>query len=487
MLKLALKVLAVLVLLALATPFVAAMWLQSYVSPEYLVQVTERSCNCRAQLDSTSLTLFSWPPTLRLNGIKIAPRDEYAGTPLQGRPPLENAPVQVNLAYAELLSDDILHGRMTPNLVRFVGVEVQETLDPQTGSSLEKLFLPPTSPEALATQEAAPRAIPVTEVAPTPDAGAPRTYPVTNPPPVVESRIEVAPAARPGRIPLREIRLEEAHFHITNKAVDAQIDADIRDLEFVMSSIDVDPDDLAHHNHMKASLKAKVTVNGVAKVQGQMKPVQFADVTLQGQGDIVPLEPTTVTWKPSATLSLAFSRGSTIGGHMTLGDAAGDKLDKLKEHGIDLSAVRLGGTLTEDATANIFYDREALFFRSPTRIAMPDFEFTVKQDAWINVTRDAQFMPVRVVFGPAIREPLVQGIAAKGLGDTITRGIISMISDERGNPFIDLVITGSLSKPEVQHELIGKIEKLFRGSGIKDLLKDENVGNLLQGLFKKIK
>jgi hypothetical protein len=487
MLKLAFKVLAALVLLALAAPFVAAMWLQSYVSPEYLVRVTEQSCNCRAQLDSTSLTLFSWPPTLRLNGIKIAPRDEYSGTPLQGRPPLENAPVQVSLAYAELLSDDILHGRMTPNLVRFVGVEVQETLDPQTGSSLEKLFLPPTSPEALAAAEEAPRAIPVAEVAPTPDAGAPRTYPVTNPPPVVESRVEVAPAARPGRIPLREIRLEEAHFHITNKAVDAQIDADIRDFEFVMSSIDVDPEDLANHNHMKASLKAKVTVKGVAKVQGQMRPVQFADVTLQGQGDIVPLEPTTVTWKPSATLSLAFARGSTIGGHMTLGDAAGDKLDKLKEHGIDLSAVRLGGTLTEDATANIFYDREALFFRSPTRIAMPDFEFTVKQDAWINVTRDAQFMPVRVVFGPAIREPLVQGIAAKGLGDTITRGIISMISDERGNPFIDLVITGSLSKPEVQHELIGKIEKLFRGSGIKDLLKDENVGNLLQGLFKKIK
>ena len=487
MLKLALKVLAVLVLLALAAPFVAAMWLQSYVSPEYLVKVTEESCDCRAQLDSSSLTLFSWPPTLRLNGIKIAPRDEFSGTPLKDRPPLENAPVQVNLAYAELLSDDVLHGRITPNLIRFVGVEVQETLDPKTGSSLEKLFLPPGSRAALAAAGDVPRAIPVAEVAPPPDVSAPRTYPVDPSPVLAETAPEAPPAKKPGRIPLREIRLEEAHFHITNKAVDAQIDADIRDLEFVMSNIDVDPDDLANHNHMKASLKAKVTVKGQAKVQGQMKPVQFADVTLHGTGDIVPLEPTTITWKPSANLSLAFARGSVIGGHMTLGDAAGDKLDKLKEHGIDLSAVRLGGTLTEDATANVFYDREALFFRTPTRIAMPDFEFTVKQDAWISVTRDAQFMPVRVVFGPAIREPLVQGIAAKGLGDTITRGIISMISDERGNPFVDLVITGSLSKPEVQHELIGKIEKLFRGSGVKELLKDENVGNLLQGLFKKLK
>ncbi|MBL9133351.1 MAG: hypothetical protein JNG86_19225, partial [Verrucomicrobiaceae bacterium] len=73
-----------------------------------------------------------------------------------------------------------------------------------------------------------------------------------------------------------------------------------------------------------------------------------------------------------------------------------------------------------------------------------------------------------------------------GLGDFLTRGLVSLISDERGNPFIDLVLTGSLSKPEVQLEVLGKVQKLLKGSGIKDLLKDEKVGNLLEGLFKKL-
>jgi hypothetical protein len=486
MMKMLLRIAAVLILLALAAPFVLAMWLQSYVSPDYLVKVTEERMNCRAHLDSSSLTLFSWPPTLRLNGIQIGPRDEHAGKPLAGRPPMTNVAVRVDMAYAELLSDDILQRRITPNLIRFVGVEVWETLDPATGSSLEKLFMPPMPAGAIATAGGTPQAIPVEEA----PAGAQRTYEI--PPPPGSTTAEPAPVAvqaaprRPERIPLKEISLEQANFHITNNAVASRIQADIRDLDLHLTEIDVDPDNLAQHNRIHATLKTRVTVKGQAEVAGRMQPVQFADVTIRGEGKVVPLEPASLLWKPEATLAIVFDRGSVIGGHMTLGDAAGDKLDKLKENGIDLSGVRLGGQLVEDAVANVFYDREALFFKTPARIAMPDFEFTVKQDAWINTAKDAQYMPLRVVFGPAIREPLIQGIAAKGLGDVVTRGIISLISDERGNPYMDLVLTGSLSKPDVQHELIGKIEKLFRGSGVKELLKDENVGNLLKGLFKKL-
>lgn len=486
--KLVLRILAVLFLLALATPLVLAMWLQSYVSPDYLVKVTEERCNCRAHLDSSSLTLFSWPPTLRLNGIKIAPRDEHVGKPLAQRPPLTAAPVQVELAYAELLSNDILDRRITPNLIRFVGIEVEETLDPATGSTLEKLFQPPAGAPVVAAAEEVPRAVPVAEAAP---AGGTRTYPVDPAAPAaVETPPATAPAAagaprKPERIPLKEIRLEKARFHITNKAVASQIDAEIRDLDLHMDQIDVDPEDITHHNRIHARLTTKISVKGTAQINGRMQPVQFADVRLRGEGEIVPLEPTALLWKPAATLAIVFERGSTIGGHMTLGDAAGDKLNELASHGIDLSRVRLGGELTEDATANIFYDREALFFKSPARIAMPDFEFTVKQDAWINTTRDMQYMPLRIVFGPAIREPLVRGIADKGLGDTITRSILSIISDDRGNPFVDIVLTGSLSKPDPQLEMITKVEKLIKGSGIKELLKDEGVGNLLKGLFKK--
>lgn len=484
--KLALKILGVLLLLALATPLLFAMWLQSYVSPDYLVKMTEQNCNCRAHLDSSSLSLFSWPPTLRLNGIKIAPRDEHVGKALSERPPLVDAPVQIELAYAELLSNDILDRRITPNLIRFAGVELNETLDPQTGSSLEKLFQPPAAAAGPVVAEApssdVPKAVPVTpaEAAQIPQAPAAPGSPVA-----VEA---VQPAEKPERIPLREIRLEKAHIHITNKAVSSQFEADIRDLDIVLDQIDVDPDDLTKHNHLHATLKAKVQAHGMAEIGGTMKPVQFADVSLHGEGDVTPLEPQTLLWKPAALLTLVFDAGSTIGGHMTLGDAAGNEMTKLLDHGIDLRGVRLGGTLAAEARASVSYDREVLYFREPARIVLPDFAFTVGQGAWINTVKDQQVMPLHLVFGPAVREAIVQGINNKGMPDFLTRGILSLISDEQGNPYIDITLTGSLSKPEPQHELLAKIKKLG-GGALETLISNpqeaKDLLNGLKSLFKK--
>lgn len=485
--KLALKILGVLILLALAAPIGLAMWLQSYVSAEHLVKVTEENCNCRAHLDSTSLSLFSWPPTLRLNGIKLAPRDEHVGKPLSQRPPMPPAAVRIDLAYAELLSNDILDGRLTPNLLRFSGIEVFETLDPKDGSSLEKLFQPPGG-RPVASADAAP-APPSPSLPPPPVPGAPRTYdlngsapPPVPPPPAAPAVAMPVEVEKPERIPLREIHLEQATFHITNKAVAAQIDAEIRDFDLHLTDIDVDPEDLALHNRIHALLKAKVTVKGMAQVNGQMQPVQFADVSLHGEGDVKPLEPQTMLWKPASNLAITFESGSVIGGHMTLNDVAGDHLEKLLKNGIDLRSVRLGGPLAEDAVATIGYDREMIAFQQPTRIVMPDFELNIQQGGWISPAQDSQQMPMRVVFGPAIREPLIQGIAAKGLGDTITRTIVSMISDDRGNPYVDIIITGSLSHPQVEFKIVNKLDN-FTGGAVGRLLGNpEEAKELLNDL-----
>lgn len=484
--KLALKIAGVLILLVLATPVLFAMWLQTYVSPDYLVKVTEEQCNCRAQLDSSSLSLFSWPPALRLNGIKIAPRDEHVGRPLEERPTLVEAPVQIELAYAELLSNDILDGRITPNLIRFAGVEVRETLDPETGSALEKLFQPaglapaPVVADGLAKQDDQSAAVAAVQHQPTADPVASAAAPASASLPAVPHR--------PGRIPLREIRLEKAHIHITNKAVSSQLEADIRDLDLTLDQIDVDPAEIGGHNHIHAALKAKVEVHGLAEIGGGMKPVKFADVRMHGEGDVTPLEPQSLLWKPAALLTLVFEAGSTLGGHMTLGDAAGNEMSKLLDHGIDLRGVRLGGILAEEARASVSYDRETLLFREPARIVLPDFAFTVGQGGWINTVKDQQRMPLRLVFGPKVRDAIVQGINGKGMPDFLTRGILSLISDEQGNPYIDITLTGPLSRPEPQHELLGKIKKLG-GGALESLISNpqeaKDLLNGLKSLFKK--
>ncbi|MBK8090466.1 MAG: hypothetical protein IPK32_00300 [Verrucomicrobiaceae bacterium] len=491
--KLALKILGVLFLLALAAPLALTMWVRGYATPEYLVRLTEESCNCRAELQESTLTLFTWPPTLRLKGIKIAPRDAFVSKPLAERPRLESAPVQIELAYAELLSDDIWRGLVTPNLLRISGVEVWETLDPQTGSSLEKLFQPPPAPDApIAAVEPAsvPKALPVPDEPPPP--GTPRTYTIEPAPPLAPPQAFPAPGdieppmpemVKAERIPLREVRIEKVHAHITNKEVAAQFDADISDLEIALTDIDVDPANPARHNTLNIDLGGHAIVRGVAEVSGRMQEVTFADIRLIGQGVMHPMDPQAGVWRPATKLTLTLERGSLLGGHMTVGDAAGQQLDQLLKHGIDIRDVRLGGPLAEDAVAVIEHQNDVLTFRQPMHVVLPDFQFTVKQDAWIDPVHDQQGVPVRITFGPVLRENILRGIAQTGLGETIGRMVIGMISDDRGNPYLDLQITGSLSKPKVTHSLMGKLEKVGKATGLKDLISNPaKAKGLLEGL-----
>ena len=93
---------------------------------------------------------------------------------------------------------------------------------------------------------------------------------------------------------------------------------------------------------------------------------------------------------------------------------------------------------------------------------------------------------MRVVFGTAIREALIQGIAAKGLGDTVTRTIVSMISDDRGNPYVDIIITGSLSHPNVEFKVVNKLNN-FTGGAIGRLLENPQEAKELLNDLKSLK
>ncbi|HBJ82692.1 MAG TPA: hypothetical protein DDZ88_02230, partial [Verrucomicrobiales bacterium] len=179
--RLLLFLLGLLVLLAVAAPLAGAYILRRYVNKELIVLQTEKNINARVHLDDVTLTLFAWPPSLRLSGVKIGPRDQYAGTPLEARPPMQNAPVRIDMAYAELVPKALLSRQFFPRVLRIVGIEVRERISPQEGSALEKLFQPP--PEKLAALQAA--------------ADVPRAIPVPTPPPVA-----VEPATPPGPVAL---------------------------------------------------------------------------------------------------------------------------------------------------------------------------------------------------------------------------------------------------------------------------------------------
>ena len=490
--RLVLLLLGLFTLLAVAAPLGGAWWLRSYVNKERLVLETEKNINARVQLDDVVFTLFAWPPTLRLSGLKIAPRDQYAGTPLEARPPLKHAPVEIDMAYLELEPAGLWRREVYPRVLRILGVEVQETLSPQ-GSSLERLFQRPTEGMRL-TADGVPRAIPVPPPGSEPPVIAP---PIPGKPtlvqettePVIASvpHVDVPPneKSRAARLALQEISIEQAHFHIINQDADAKFDADISDFSLALTDIDIDPDNLAAHNRLHARLAAKVVVDGVAKIGGSMQQVHFADMKLHGEGEVNPADPATGMWSPAAMLKLTIDRGSTLGGHITIGDAAGENLDKLMKYGIDLRGIRLGGPLAQDLNIHILSKDQRITFLDNAHLALPDYEVTVKRDSWMDIAKDDQALLTRLYCGPALKEQVVRGVASRGLGETISRMVVDGFSDEQGRLSFDLTITGTLSHPKVKPDIQRRLEGLL-GGDIEDKAKELiDTFKGLKGLFKK--
>jgi hypothetical protein len=216
-----------------------------------------------------------------------------------------------------------------------------------------------------------------------------------------------------------------------------------------------------------------------------MQQVRFADMRVNGEGNVNPIHPATMSWSPAAMLKLVIDRGSVLGGHMTIGDAAGDQLDKLMKYGIDLRGIRIGGPLQQDLAVQVLAKDQKITFLDNAHLAMPDYEVTVKRDSWLDFAKDDQGMLTRLYCGPALKEQVVRGVAARGLGETISRMVVDGFSDEQGRLAFDLTISGTLSHPQVKPDIQRRLEGLLGGDieekakGLIDTFKG------LKGLFKK--
>jgi hypothetical protein len=212
--------------------------------------------------------------------------------------------------------------------------------------------------------------------------------------------------------------------------------------------------------------------------------VRFADMTLHGEGDVNPVDPATRMWSPAADLNLIIDRGSSIGGNMTIGETAGAHLDKLMKYGIDLSAVRIGGTFAQDVHAHVLYREQSLRFLDNAQFALPDYEYTIKRDSWMDFAKDQQGLLTQLSCGDALKQSLMQGIASRGINRTLSQLIVEGLSDSRGRLTFDLTISGSLSHPEVKPDLQVKLEGLL-GNDIEGQAKGLiNTFKGLKGLFK---
>jgi hypothetical protein len=86
-------------------------------------------------------------------------------------------------------------------------------------------------------------------------------------------------------------------------------------------------------------------------------------------------------------------------------------------------------------------------------------------------------MDLRLACGAGLQARLQAGVSKAKLGESIARGVMKALSDDRGRMTFDIESEGSLSNPKIRPRIDRLLKNLIQGEGLSDLL---------QGLLKKL-
>jgi hypothetical protein len=489
LLRFALVALLVLGLLA-ALGFGGAAWyIMRKLGPDFWVALIEQNTNCRAQIDGAHLSLFSSPATLKLTGVRLAPRDEEVAKPFADRAPLkgDSQPVVIPEVAMDVRLEDLLNRRLFVQRLYIVKPVVNEVLDENGRSSLQTLF--DKDATALTTGGDVPRAIPVSPAPLAPPAMPPGAV---RPPPPVAMQPQQAPlpqAPMPEPTPAAPERGSADPSFFAYSVASAEIEkgtltlvsrdstTSIQNLDFSVTDFDLDPDPAHMAKPMAITLSSEISVKAMARVGGVKRPAEIAHLLLSGTGDLANSTPGTRVWRPATHLSLTLAKGSVLGGHVTVGDSAGKEVRKLQEYGIDLTSLRIGGPLLADAVVTGVYLDNQFTLTEGAQFLFPDYQLAIAPKSWLNTAKDQHAMRLALTCSPALQQRLEAGVAKAKLGESIARAVTKALSDEQGRMTFDIISSGSLSNPEVKPSIDRLLNNLLRGQGL---------GDLLQGLLKKL-
>jgi hypothetical protein len=445
-----------------------AWYVMRKLGPDFWVALIEKDTNCRAHIDSAHLSLFTSPAKLKLQGVRLAPRDAEVAKPFAQRMPLTDAesPIVIPQADMEVRLEDLMNKRLNILRLHLVKPVVREQLDESGRSSLELLFnseaevvitAPPPLPQSLPPSEV-PRALPVAPAAPVAAEPAP-PEPGTEDP----SAFSFAMASA---------SVEEGQLSI----VSPKSTVSITDFNLAIVGFDVNRPANATAT-VKFTTSAEIIVNGEARIGGVKQPAQIAHLILSGEGEVANADPQGREWHPNTRLTLTLSKGSVLGGHVTMGDAAGREIRKLQEYGVDLTPVHIGGPLLADAVVMGTFADNQFTLTAPAMFQFPEYELSLAPNSWLNSSKDQHAMRLQLSCGPELQQRLERGVAEAKLGESIARAVTKALSDERGRMTFDIISSGSLSNPEVKPSIDRLLNNLLRGQGLDDLLK---------GLLKKL-
>ncbi len=458
-----------LIILLVALTITAGKVANSYINPDSITAMIESENNCRAEIASTKLSLFSFPAKIEILGVKIGARDEFAdaGAKLADRPALGVGAINADSITLEANLLDLLLKRISIEHLSVDNLYVAEFLiEREGGHSLDPLFDPPATVKGAPNPEFTDKKM-RRELA--------------------KERRKLAKAER-GDIEQTPFTISELPLPATMSALNitnAQVNAKIRktktritfsDIQIKVSDIDVAPGDLASHN------RAKVTVTAHLDIEDRDQTVKYADVDIRSEGEIIPFDPVTGYLNPDVTHQITVLKGGKLDAIPSLVKLAG-RIEKLNEIGLKLDALAESITLEDDSTVTLGFRDGTLEIVEPAQINFNGHLLTVQKNAWLNTGNNRHEASAEVLLSKQAsdqalgnaREFLIEKAKQFSFDqDTVLKYSMKLLEPvtKDGQVWVPFTSTGDFNDPKVRPDV-----------DLKDLAEEmalEALGDLLE-------
>lgn len=422
-------------------------WVKGQLSREAVERQLQAVCGGRVSLGASELEVWGSPARWKLSDLKVfatVGRDGKAEAPTEPVVSLREAVLEVSLG-------SLMSGTLDVQRLNLDGLSVEEYVSPEGVSDLKLVMAKPKA-DAKSTVEEVKEAEPKVEK-------------------VQKAGVAEFKAEQLGfTLRVREARVSNGQLFIHNRVNKTK--TRLEGLQFALTDIDVDPANLAAHNTVKMALEMKLTLEGRGKVAGEMTDVTFAKLDVSGNGKMQPFEEKTGVWSPVSEWELSLAKGSVLAGYMTMGQASADAAKKMKDFGLDLSDLPMGGELLEAAVLKMAFSENRLLVREDARFQMPEYEVRMAKGSWVNSAEDAQDLVIRLVCGEELQRRLREGMLKSGLPEKMADSVVKAFLDETsGRLSFDVRAGGKMTRPEVKPAWDKALERAIQGGAIEGLLK----------------
>ncbi len=451
--------------------FALKIYLEKYFDKDIIVKAVESETNSRFELSDVSIGIFSFTPSLEIDGIKLGKRDKYADEKvhIDERPKMEGEIVSVEKIELKANLIPLFDKRFELNkfiiqrpVARLVlGEEGQDNLSPLLGQPSGKAQA--AAPAETVEAEKEEKAVEQEEIK------------------QAEPQQEFSAKDVPIAATMNQIGVENGEVDIFFKTTQQRFL--ISDFFMVIDKIDIDPKDLVNHN------KATVTFNTNMAIYNKEKSEQ-AKLGIKSNAVLRPLDPETGKPNPEAVYGVTLTKGSFIQALVAL-EKAKSSMETLEKVGINLDILSKKAVLSKDAETRISYKEGRVAFEEDLKVLTEDYDIVIRKESWFNVMNNQHNFKGDVTVSKAESDKLLaqtDKFIDDSMKDVKIKGVKidkQVIKDELlsgllkdGRIYIEFTSKGDISDPDVKVS--------FMPVSLTDLIK-KKAGALVDQKIEEVK